>query len=92
MFMFSFYCGGLRIGDVLELGWANLRNGRLVYGIEKTDKDRSVLLLPQAITFIKQFEEHRESFNDFIFPMLIPRRITASYAFWTRRRRPRRHL
>lgn len=70
MFLFSFYAGGLRIGDILSLRWINVHQGRLRYGMEKTDIDRSVLLLPQALTILDHYRDPENRGGDFIFPIM----------------------
>jgi len=45
-FIFSFYCAGIRIGDLLQLKWTNIKDGRLVYGMGKTEKSQNIKLLP----------------------------------------------
>lgn len=55
-FLFSLYNAGIRIGDLLQLKWANIKEGRLEYSMGKTDKIRSILLLPQALKILKYYE------------------------------------
>jgi integrase/recombinase XerD len=69
-FLLSFYTGGLRIGDLLDLRWRNIRAGRLDFMMEKTDKDRSVLLLPPAQDIIDRYVSEERRSDHFIFPFL----------------------
>jgi site-specific recombinase XerD len=41
MFLFSFYSGGMRVGDLLTLQWKNIIDGRLEYTMRKTKKQVS---------------------------------------------------
>lgn len=41
-FLFSFYSGGMRIGDLIKLQWRNLIDGRLEYSMGKTSKPISL--------------------------------------------------
>lgn len=70
LFLFSFYNAGIRIGDLLQLKWVNIREGRLSYYMGKTDKERSLKLLPQALKILKLYESQKENDSDYIFPFL----------------------
>lgn len=70
IFLFSLYNAGIRIGDLLQLKWVNISDGRLKYSMGKTDKERSIKLLPQALKILKIYEAKKEKETDFIFPFL----------------------
>lgn len=70
MFLFSFYCAGIRIGDLIQLKWSNIQEGRLVYVMSKTGKKRSVKLLPKALDILSLYEVSRKQLDSFIFPLL----------------------
>ncbi len=70
MFLFSFYCAGIRIGDLIQLTWSNVKEGRLVYEMGKTDKKRSVKLLPKALNILDLYKVKGRKSDDFIFPFL----------------------
>ncbi|HAQ20668.1 MAG TPA: hypothetical protein DCR40_15775 [Prolixibacteraceae bacterium] len=70
IFLFSLYNAGIRIGDLLQLKWVNISEGRLKYSMGKTDKERSIKLLPQALKILKIYEAKKEKETDFIFPFL----------------------
>ncbi|MES3018186.1 MAG: site-specific integrase [Bacteroidota bacterium] len=55
MYMFSFYCAGVRFGDMCRLNKSNFIDGRLVYTMHKTNKERSLKLMPQALEIIKRY-------------------------------------
>ena len=69
-FMFSLFNAGIRIGDLMQLKWCNISEGRLNYSMGKTDKIRSIRLLPQALKILKFYEARKEKDTDFIFPFL----------------------
>ncbi len=46
-FLFSFYCAGIRIGDLLQLKWKNVEDG-LNYQMGKTQQFRRLKLVKQA--------------------------------------------
>lgn len=67
MYLFSFYCAGIRFGDMCRLSKSNFIDGRLVYTMNKTNKQRSIKLMPQAIKIIKEYNYSfgvKDSFND----------------------------
>jgi integrase len=67
--LFSLYNAGIRAGDLIQLRWSNVtEEERLEYVMDKTGKIRSIKLLPQALTILKQYKAKKET--DFIFPFL----------------------
>jgi site-specific recombinase XerD len=70
IFLFSLYNAGIRIGDLLQLKWVNVKDGRLKYRMAKTDSERSIKLFPQALKILKIYEAKKEKDTDFIFPFL----------------------
>lgn len=78
-FLFSFYCAGIRVGDVLQLRWSNIRdNGsRLEYTMDKNRKQRNYPLMPQAKAILALYQSKTSKPTDYIFPLLDSR---ADYA------------
>lgn len=70
MFLFSFYCAGVRIGDMIQLNWSNIKEGRLAYDMGKTGKERSIKLLPKALEILKLYKRKESKPEDFIFPFM----------------------
>jgi len=69
-FLFSLYNAGIRIGDLLQLKFANIKEGRLIYSMGKNAKIRSIKIFPQALKILKYYESKKEKDSDFIFPFL----------------------
>lgn len=69
-FLFAFYCAGIRISDVMQLTWSNIKEGRLQYEMGKTDEDHSIKILPQANDILKKYKTKDSKPSDFIFPIL----------------------
>ena len=69
-FLFSLYNAGIRIGDLLQLKWANIDSGRLTYHMGKTGSIRNIKLLPQAQRILNQYEAQKQKGSDYIFPFL----------------------
>lgn len=66
-FLFSFYSGGIRFGDICCLQWSNIQNDRLSYKMNKNDKAFS--------TQLNEYQKHILSLytgagKQFIFPFL----------------------
>ena len=69
-FLFAFYIAGKRIGDVMQLKWENIRNGRLIQIESKTNKENSVKLIDQALEIIELYKSHENKPADYLFPIL----------------------
>lgn len=69
-FLFSFYCAGIRAGDLLQLRWRNVEGGRLTYQMGKNHKMRDLILIPQANTILEHYNKEGKQRDDYIFPLL----------------------
>lgn len=77
-FLFSFYCAGIRAGDVIQLRWCNITSdGRLHYQMGKNHKVRDLILVPQAKEILALYYKPEAKQTDYIFPLLDP---TEQYA------------
>lgn len=77
-FLFSFYCAGIRAGDLIQLRWGNIsKEGRLEYEMGKNHKYKNILLVPQALDILSLYRKEDSKPNDYIFPLLDS---SASYA------------
>lgn len=71
VFLFSYYCSGMRGGDVLTLRWKHLvGDDRIQYRMRKTGKVRNVYLVSQAKGIIEKYRMQDSKPADFIFPYL----------------------
>jgi integrase len=71
IFLFSFYCAGIRIGDLLQLRWLNTTpEGRLIYYMGKNHKKRDLLLIQPAKEILKLYWKEGTRPTDYIFPLL----------------------
>jgi len=66
-FLFSFYSGGIRFGDICCLKWKNVQNGKLSYSMNKNDKPFSSDLNDYQKEILSRYSgaEH-----EYIFPFL----------------------
>ena len=71
-FLFSFYCAGIRAGDLLQLRWANItkKGSRLEYTMGKNRKPRNYPLMPQAQQILALYHTESSKASDYIFPLL----------------------
>lgn len=70
-FFFSFYCAGIRVGDLIQLRWCNITNeGRLVYTMGKTNRPRDLKLIPDALDILHHYKTDDTKPTDYIFPLL----------------------
>lgn len=77
-FFFSFYCAGIRAGDMMQLRWCNVSpEGRLSYQMGKNHKVKDVLLVEPAKVILDYYRKEGQRPTDYIFPYLNSR---AAYA------------
>ncbi|MDV3856198.1 integrase [Elizabethkingia anophelis] len=70
-FLFSFFCAGIRVGDLIQLRWVNITSdGRLYYQMGKNRKPRDLILVEQAKEIISFYFKEGINSNDYIFPLL----------------------
>ncbi|MFH5885323.1 tyrosine-type recombinase/integrase [Halalkalibaculum sp. DA3122] len=71
IFLFAYYCWGIRIRDACLLRWENIKDGRLIYIMSKTGKRMSIKLPRQADDIIAQYKPDGKVKNEhFLFPFL----------------------
>ena len=72
-FLFSYYCAGIRAGDLVQLRWLNITSdGRLNYQMGKNHKIRDLVLIDQAKEILSFYEKTKHEQNDYIFPFMDP--------------------
>lgn len=69
-FLFSFYCAGIRISDLLQLRWGNISSDRISYEMGKNHKTRDLKLVNQAQEILRYYYSENIKPTDYIFPML----------------------
>lgn len=80
VFMFSYYCAGIRVGDMLHLRWLNVTpDGRLNYQMGKNHKVRDLVLVEQALGILRLYHTDSTLATDYIFPFM-PQDKPWSYA------------
>lgn len=80
VFMFSYYCAGIRVGDMLHLRWMNVTpDGRLNYQMGKNHKVRDLVLVEQALDILRLYHTDSTLATDYIFPFM-PKDKPWSYA------------
>lgn len=61
MYVFSFYCAGIRFGDLCRLKKSMVKDGYLYYAMHKTSLKRRIKLMPVALRIAYKYE------GEFIF-------------------------
>lgn len=56
MYIFSFYCGGIRFGDLCRLNKSNVSGDRLIYTVHKTRINRNIALREKALSIFKSYK------------------------------------
>ena len=77
-FLFSFYCAGIRAGDLLQLRWLNVEGGRLNYQMGKNHKTRDLKLVAQAAAILDLYRTEASKPTDYIVPFMDNRKTYAS--------------
>ncbi len=70
MFLFSYYLQGMRVSDVLQLRWNQIKGSHLHYKAGKTKKARSRKLIVRAKQILEYYQKPKQSKDDYIFPFL----------------------
>jgi site-specific recombinase XerD len=79
-FLFSFYCAGIRAGDLIQLRWCNISSeGRLIYEMGKNHKTKDIVLVSQAKDILSKYFSVEAKQTDYIFPLLDNNAVYAKY-------------
>lgn len=69
-FLFSFYCAGIRVGDIIQLKWKNINDGKLTYTMSKNNKKVSLKLPPKAEKILMYYKKNKINPEHYVFPLL----------------------
>jgi integrase len=69
-YLFSYYCAGIRCGDLLNLRWINVDEGILTYTMNKTNCHIRVKIKTNAQTILNEYKSSAMKQTDYIFPFL----------------------
>jgi integrase/recombinase XerD len=70
-FLFSYYCNGMRFGDICTLKWSNIKeDNRITYSMSKNKKIVSLKLQDQASNILRYYKKDNSQDTDYIFPLL----------------------
>lgn len=70
LWLFSFYCAGIRVGDLLQLRWSNVAGGVLSYQMGKNHKSRQFEMVAAAVEILDLYRPHRCTPSAYVFPFL----------------------
>lgn len=70
LFLFAYYCAGIRCADVLQLRWHNITDegSRINYIMGKNHKTENLILVESAKAILRQHRQKNSKPNDYIFP------------------------
>jgi len=77
-FLFSFYNAGIRISDILQLTWDNVKEGKLIYKMHKTNRVHSFKLKEKPLLILKKYNGRDKTY---IFPFFSSRFSYSDPAF-----------
>ncbi|MBB5394681.1 site-specific integrase [Mucilaginibacter sp. AK015] len=69
LWLFAFYCGGMRASDVLRLKWSDFEDGRLYYKMGKNEKGGSLKITSKIEAILSQYKRDKPK-HDLVFPDL----------------------
>ena len=69
-FLFSFYCAGIRFGDVCRLEWRNVSKGMLRYRMAKTGTSKDIEIPQEGKDILSRYKVKSSKLTDFVFPIL----------------------
>ncbi len=76
--LFAFYTGGTRVGDVIQTRWQSVAGGKHTYRMGKNKKSGSVRLVPQAQAVLDRYAPSHDKADPaaFVFPLLANRDLS----------------
>jgi integrase/recombinase XerD len=69
-FLFAMYCAGMRIRDLMQLKWSDVKNNQMNYKMKKNNKIQMIQLLPEALQILNKYKSDKVRQSDYIFPIL----------------------
>lgn len=75
-FMACFYAAGCRAGDMVMMKWENVKDGKLIYTQQKTDRKLILPLLPELIQVLEKYKSN----SSYIFHLLEDKENQSEFA------------
>lgn len=70
IWLLSFYLAGVRVGDLLQIKWSEIRDGRLYYRMSKNQKMVSLKIPQKALEILNHYKSIRKESSDLVLPDL----------------------
>ncbi|MDT0691135.1 tyrosine-type recombinase/integrase [Salegentibacter sp. F188] len=70
VWLIAFYFAGIRISDVVKLKWADFKDNRLYYVMNKNEKPLSLKIPDKANVILNFYRKNQKENNGYIFPFL----------------------
>lgn len=68
-FLFSFYCAGIRVGDLIQLKWKDIEGDFLIYKMNKNGETMPLKLIAKAQEILKYYKPVKPNLDSYIFPL-----------------------
>ncbi len=66
----AFYFAGIRISDAVQLKWTEIKDGRLLYTMDKNEKPVSLKISEKATKILENYMSQKIENNGYVFPFL----------------------
>jgi integrase len=70
VWLLSFYLAGVRVGDLLQIKWSDIRDGRLYYRMSKNQKMVSLKIPQKASEIFNHYKLMNNDSGEFVLPDL----------------------
>lgn len=70
VWLVAFYFAGIRISDIVQLKWANFKDDRLFYVMNKNEKALSLKIPTKAEKILNFYRKDSKENNGYVFPFL----------------------
>lgn len=70
VWLIAFYFAGIRISDIVKLRWADFKDNRLYYVMNKNEKPISLKIPDKAEVILNLYREAQEENGGYVFPFL----------------------
>jgi integrase len=71
LWLLSFYFAGIRVGDIVQIKWAEFINGRIHYEMGKNKKQVDLKIPEPAEKILEMYRPYSSKYKGYVFPYLI---------------------
>ena len=70
LWLLSFYFAGIRVGDIVQIKWAEFINGRIHYEMGKNKKQVNLKIPEPAEKILEMYRPYSSKYQGYVFPYL----------------------